>query len=147
MDKEYGRRDPSAGNSKQLLLGHIRAVRELREQRREINADIAERKKEARAQGFDGTKIEEVVRWIEKVEKNGREAMDEVEALYELYRTTWDGGGLDFDEIMDDARDRALLKIFAGDDQTMPTGPTKKVKAVNDALAAAQASRQMRGQG
>ena len=132
-------------HAKQLLLGHIRVVKALRENRREINADIAERKKEAREQGFDGTKIEEVVRWIEKVEKHGRDVMDESEALYDLYRQTWDGGGIDLDEVMDDARDRALLKMFAPDDQSAVKGPTKKQKAVSDALAAAQCSQAMRG--
>lgn len=138
-------RDPSSDHAKQLLLGHIRAVRDLREQRRELNAAIAERKKDARDQGFDGTKIEEVVRWIEKVEKHGRDVMDESEALYDLYRSTWDGGGVDFDALMDDARDRALLKMFAPDDQTTPAGPTRKQKAVADALAAAACNRAMRG--
>ena len=138
-------RDTSSSHSKELLLGHIRAVRDLREQRRELNAEIAERKKDARDQGFDGTKIEEVVRWIEKVEKHGRDVMDESEAVYDLYRSTWDGKGQDFDAIMDDARDRALLKMFAPDDQTAPAGPTRKQKAVADALAAAACNRAMRG--
>lgn len=138
-------RDTSSGHSKELLLGHIRAVKDLRDQRRELTAEIAERKKDARDQGFDGTKIEEVVRWIEKVEKHGRDVMDESEALYDLYRSTWDGKAQDFDDIMDDARDRALLKIFAPDDQTTPKGPTRKERAVADALAAAAANRAMRG--
>lgn len=147
MDEQFGRRDPSGGHARDLLIGHIRAVKDWRAQRREINSCIAEQKKQARDQGFDGTKIEEVVRWIEKVEKHGRDVMDESEALYELYRNTWDGGGKDFSEMMDDARDRALLKLCAPDDQTAPKGPTKKQKAVADALAAAQCNRALRPDG
>lgn len=145
MDDEPQRRDPSSGHSKDLLLGHIRAVKALREQRREISADIAANKKEARDQGFDSTKIEEVVRWLEKVDKHGRDAMDEAEALFELYRNAVDGRGMSFDEIMDGARDRALLKIFAPDDQTAPKGPTQKQRSANAALAYAAVSRMNRG--
>jgi uncharacterized protein (UPF0335 family) len=137
-------RDPATNHAKQLLVSHIRAVKALREQRSDINAEISARKKEAKDQGFDGTKIEEVVRWIEKVEKHGRDVMDEAEALYDLYRTTWDGGGIDLDALMDDARDRALLKMFAPDAQQEVKGPTKKQKAVADALAMAEANRAMR---
>ncbi|MCT2398513.1 GapR family DNA-binding domain-containing protein [Novosphingobium mangrovi (ex Huang et al. 2023)] len=146
MDDDLsGRRDPSSGHSKDLLLGHIRAVRDLRDQRRDINADIAARKKEARDQGFDSTKIEEVVRWMEKCDKHGRETMDEAEALYEMYRAVVDARGEDFDSIMADARDRALLKIFAPEDQLAPQAPTRKQRAVTDAMAAAHMSRMARG--
>lgn len=142
-----GRRDPASGHAKELLLGHIRAVKDLRQQVRDLNADKAERKKMAREQGFDGTKIEEVVRWLEKVDKHGREAMDEADALYDLYRSVVDGKGLDIGELMDDARDRALLKLFAPDDQLKPKAPTQKQRAVSDALAMAQVSRMNRGMG
>lgn len=148
MPEEHpGRRDPSGGHAKDMLLSFIRRVKDLRQQVRDLNADKAEVKKEARGAGFDSTKIEEVVRWMEKCEKHGRDVMDEAEALYELYRSVVDGGGQDFNEIMDDARDRALLKIFAPDDQLKPQAPTRKQKAVADALAMAQASRMNRGAG
>src|SRR5947207_2775563 len=83
----------SADQAKQLLLGHVRAVKALRDQRREINADIAERKKEARDQGFDAKRIEDVVRWQEQCEKHGRPAVDEAEAMFELYRGVVEGEG------------------------------------------------------
>jgi len=144
-----GRRDPTSDHSKELLLGHIRAVLDYREQVREINADKAERKKTAKDQGFDPVKIEEVARWVEKVNKHGRDVMDEAEAIYDLYRSVHDGQGQDFDTLMDGARDRALLKIFAPEDQTSPKGPTKRQKAIADALAGAaiggsQANRMIR---
>lgn len=148
MNDEYaGRRDPSSGHSKDLLLGYIRSVKGLRDDRRGITEEIAEIKKAARKAGFDGTKIEEVVRWLEKVEKHGRDVMDEAEAIFDLYRTVADGNGKDFDEIMDDARDRALLKIFAPDDQLAVKPPTQKQQAASTALAYAEISRMNRGEG
>lgn len=146
-DDLSGRRDPTSGHSKEMLLGYIRRVKDLRQQVRDLNADKAEVKKDARAAGFDGTKIEEVVRWLEKVDKHGRDTMDEAEALYDLYRQVVDGKGKAFDEIMDDARDRALLKIFAPDDQLAPKAPTAKQRQVSDALAYAAVSRMNRGAG
>lgn len=126
-----------------LLLDYIRRVRALREGVRELNADKAEVKKEARDKGFDSTKIEEVVRWLEKVDKHGRAAMDEAEAVYELYRSAVDtrdpaGRPQSFDEIMSEARDRALLKLFAPDDQLAPKPATAKQRALSDAVALAR---------
>lgn len=140
-DDLSGRRDPTDGHSKDMLLGYIRRVMALRAEVRDLNADKAEVKKEARDQGFDSTKIEEVVRWLEKVEKHGRDVMEESEAIFDLYRSVHDGQGRDFDDLMNDARDRALLKVFAPDDQSKPKGPTKRQKAIADALAGAQVSR------
>ena len=148
---DYGRRDPTSGHSKEMLLGFIRQVKDLRARVRELNADKAAVKKEARAVGFDSTKIEEVVRWLEKVDTHTRPVMDEAEAIYDLYRSVVDGQGpdgkaQDFDAMMDDARDRALLKIFAPDDQLAPKPPTLKQRAASDALAYAAVSRMNRGE-
>lgn len=147
VDPDYGRRDPTMGHSKQMLLGFIKQVKDFRAQVREVNALKAEAKKEARNVGFDSTKIEEVVRWLEKVDKHGRDVMDESEAIYDLYRSVVDGKGESFDSMMDSARDRALLKVFAGDDQLAPKPPTIKQRAASDALAYAAASRMNRGGG
>ncbi|AKM09865.1 GapR family DNA-binding domain-containing protein [Croceicoccus naphthovorans] len=143
----FGARDPSSGHAKQILLGYLRRIRALRDQRREINEDIAEVRKEAKDAGFSARRIEEVVRWQEECEKHGREVVDEAEALFDLYRMVADGQGLAFDEMMDDARDRALVKMFAGEDQTAPKPPTAKVRAASDAAIAAQIDRMTRGGG
>ncbi len=145
--EDAGRRDPTSGHSKEMLLGYIRRVKDLRARVRELNADKAELKKEARSVGFDSTKIEEVVRWLEKVDQHTRPVMDEAEAIFELYRAVVDGGAKDFDQMMDSARDRALLKVFAGDDQLAPKPPTQKQRQANDALAYAAVSRMNRGGG
>lgn len=140
-----GRRDPTQGHSKDMLLSFMRRIRNLRDDRRAINSDIAELRKEAKSAGFDAGKIEAVVRWQEDCEDKGREIVDEAEAIFDLYRSVADGQGKDFDEMMDEARDRALLKIFAPEDQLTPKGPTKKQRAMSDAMAAAQLNRLTRG--
>ncbi len=142
---DAGRRNPSSGHSKDLFVGFLKGMRALRDERRDINVEIAEKRKEMRKAGFDPKQMEKVVRWLEEVDDKGRDVVDEAEALFELYRDVAAGGGKDFDEIMTDARDRALLKIFAPTDQTKPGAPTKKQRAVSDALAGAQVSRMNRG--
>lgn len=141
----FGARDPSSGHAKQMLLGYLRRVRQLRDDRRVIGEDLAALRKEAKNAGFDAKRIEDVVRWQEECEKKGREPVDEAEALFDLYRMVADGQGLDFEEIMDDARDRALVKMFAGEDQTAPKPATAKVRAANDAMIASQIDRMTRG--
>lgn len=133
--------------AKALLLGHVRAIRALRAQRREINGDIAEEKKDAREHGFDARRIEDVVRWQEECEKKGRPAVDEAEAMFELYRLTVEGEGKTLDEMMGSDRDRELLAKFAPEDQQPLKGPTRKQKAVHDALAAAACSRSLHERG
>ena len=141
----FGARDPSSGQAKALLLSFFRRTRQLRDDRRSINEDLKILRKEAKDAGFDAKRIEEVVRWQEECEKHGRERVDEAEALFDLYRMVADGQGLNFDEMMDDARDRALLAVFAGEDQTAPKAPTAKQRAASDAMIAAQIDRMTRG--
>lgn len=137
----------SGEQAKLLLLGHVRAVKALRDQRREINADIAERKKEMRDQGFDARRVEDVVRWMEQCEKHGRETVDEAEAMFELYRGVVESEGKPVEQLMGSERDRELLARFAPQDQQQVKGPTRKQRAVHDALAAAACNRAMRDPG
>lgn len=130
----------SGDHSQTLLKAFIDRVKRLEDERAELGADITDVVKEARGAGFDGTKIREVVRWLRKCEKNGREAMDEAEALFDLYRMAIDGKAESFDSMMDEARDRALLKIFAPDDQIAPKLNVRAQRAkVATALAKAAA--------
>ena len=128
------------GQSKTLLVGFVNRVKSLRDEINDLQADINDVCKEAKSAGFDSTKIREVVRWLIKVDKHGRPAMEEAEAIFDLYRSVVDGGVANFDEMMDSARDRALLKIFAPDDQVAPK-LTKRVKAAQTAAAMARAAR------
>ncbi|KQO57683.1 GapR family DNA-binding domain-containing protein [Sphingomonas sp. Leaf257] len=107
----------SEGHSKDLLASYVRRAKAILDQVRDLQADMRDLKKEAKGDGFDGTKIGEVARWQCKVEKHGREVVDESEAIFDLYRTVVDGKAAKFDDMMDTARDRALLKIFAPEDQ------------------------------
>lgn len=126
--------------SHRLLKAFIDRVKNLEDEIAELRSDQADVVKEAREAGFDGAKIREVVRWLRKVEKHGREAMDEAEALFELYRMAVDQRSDDFDAMMGDARDRALLKIFAPDDQISPKLNARAQRAkVATALAKAAA--------
>lgn len=140
------RKDPSSSDhARQLLIGHIRARRALRDDRKAINDQLREQAREIRDQGFDPRRVDDVVRWMEECDKHGREVVDEAEALFELYRDVAAGGGKRLSEMMDDARDRALLKQFAGDGAAEPKAPTRKEAAASDALASAAMSRMLRG--
>ncbi len=107
----------SEGQSKTLLASYVKRAKAIIDQVIALQADMRELKKAAKNDGFDGMKIGEVARWLAKVDKHGREAVDEAEALFDLYRSVADGGAVNFDDMMDSARDRALLKVFAGEDQ------------------------------
>lgn len=131
------------GHSKTLLIGFIRRVHRIADEIRSLQADIVDVIKEAKTAGFDGTKIREVERWMAKVEKHGREKMDEAEAIFDLYRSTVDGEKIDLDAMMDAARDRALVAMFAGDDQ-IAGEVHKRRKGVASAAALARAAREAR---
>ena len=135
--------DDTGGHSKTLLLGFVNRVKALADEISDLQADITDICKEAKGAGFEPTKIREVVRWLRKVDKHGREKMDEAEAIFDLYRSVVDGGSTPLDEIMTDARDRALLKIFAGDDQ-VGDKLTDRRKRMNTALALAAGARKAR---
>ena len=132
------------GQSKTLLVGFIKRVKAHMDEVAEINEQIAEECKEAKDRGFDGTKIREVSRWLRKIDKHGREKVDEAEAIFDLYRSTVNGGEAQLDAMMDSARDRALLAMFAPDDQVEKklNASRKKMKTALALAGAAKAARQ-----
>ena len=105
------------GESKTLLLAFINRLKALADDKIGITLDECDVRKEAKSAGFDTVKIGEVVRWLVKVDKHGRGAMDDAEVIFDLYRSVTENGGARFDEMMTDARDKAILKLFAPDDQ------------------------------
>lgn len=135
----------TSDHSATLLKGFVTRVLRLRESIAELQADVRDVRKEAKLAGFDAVKLLEVVRWLEKVEKHGRPAMEEAEALFDLYRTAVDGKAASFDDMMNDARDRALLKIFAPDDQVSPK-LNRRVAAMQHAATMARAAKMARGE-
>ena len=131
------------GQSKTLLLGFVNRIKSLREERKALTEDIAAVRKEARGAGFDSRKIEEVVRWLEDCDEKGRDAMEEAEAIFDLYRQVVDGRAQGFEDMMNDARDRALLKIFAPEDQVEPK-LSQRTKKMREAIVMAQAAKKAR---
>ncbi|MDZ7894188.1 MAG: DUF2312 domain-containing protein [Sphingobium sp.] len=105
------------GGSKAMLLAFITDVKAEEDEIRAHRERQAEICKEAKSAGFETSKIREVVRWLCKVDRHGREKVDEAEAIFDLYRSVADGGGRSLDMIMNDDRDRALLNRFVPDDQ------------------------------
>jgi hypothetical protein len=81
-----------------------------------------------------------VVRWLRKIDKHGRERVDEAEAIFDLYRQTVDGGGASFDDMMNDARDRALLRSSRPTDQ-VDAKVNQRTKKMRDAVAMAKAAK------
>lgn len=131
------------GQSRTLLMGFYKRMRALRDERASLTADLGDVRKEARRAGFDATKIEEVCRWMEKIDKHGRDRMDEAEAIFDLYRQIVDGRGAEFEDMMNNARDRALLKIFAPDDQVAEK-INQRTKTMRNAVVMAQAAKRAR---
>lgn len=131
------------GHSKTLLLGFIRRGKSITDEIKDLQADLSEVCKEAKGAGFSGTKIREVIAWLCKIDKHGREKVDEAEAIFDLYRSVADGEKIDLDQMMDSARDRALVAMFAGDDQVAQQVHQKR-KGVASAAALAKAAKQAR---
>ena len=128
----------SEPHSKTLLAGFVRRGKAIADEIGDLQTDYSEMIKEARDAGFDGTKIREVVAWLRKIDKHGREKVDEAEAIFDLYRTVVDGGASAMGDLMTEARDKALLAIFAPDDQVEKKLNASRKRMTRDlALAAA----------
>lgn len=132
-----------SGQSKTLLLGFIRRGKALADEIKDLQTDLSAVIKEAKDAGFEGTRVREVISWLCKIDKHGREKVDEAEAIFDLYRSVADGGAVKLDEMMDNARDRALLAIFAPEDQTEKK-LNKRRQTMRSALAMAQAAKAAR---
>lgn len=130
-------------HSKTLLVGFIKRVKSLGDEIKDLQADVTDVCREAKQAGFDPTKIREVVRWMQKIDKHGRDKVDEAEAIFDLYRATIEGEKIDLDSMMDAARDRALVAMFAGGDQ-LASEVHRKRKGVASAAALAAAAKQAR---
>lgn len=130
-------------HSKTLLLSFVNRVKRLLDEIGDLQADVSDVVKEAKSAGFNGPKIRAVAQWLRKIDKDGRDQVDEAEAIFDLYRSVVDGKASSLDDMMNDARDRALLKIFAPVDQVGPklSDRTRKAK---DALLMAQAAKHAR---
>ncbi|MPT48268.1 MAG: DUF2312 domain-containing protein [Sphingobium sp.] len=136
--------DMNGGQSKTLLVGYVRRLKDIADQIGELQADMTEICKEAKSAGFLPVRLREVVSWLRKVDKHGREKVEEAEAIFDLYRTVIDGKTQNFEAMMNDARDRALLRQFAPDDQ-MEAKLSKSRQTMRNALAMAKMAKEARG--
>lgn len=128
-----------------LLVGHVMALLDLREEIRVLRGEESDRKKVAKGQGFDAKQVALVVRWFEKVAKHGEEAMRLGEETFRLYRSTVEGaqkhGGASVETATADPVLQALFKPAATEKLT------KKAKASASLRAASQmAARALRGE-
>jgi uncharacterized protein (UPF0335 family) len=132
--------DQDGGGSRTLLLAFINRLKALADEKIDISIDERSVRKEVKSAGFDAVKVNEVVRWLVKVDKHGRAAMDDAEAMFDLYRQVTEADGARFDDIMTEARDKALLKLFAPDDQ-VEVKINAKAHAARTALTLSRAAR------
>ena len=124
------------------LVEHVIAILDIRADINVLRAQEADRKKLAKAEGFEPKQIGTTVRWFEKVAKHGEDAMRAGEATFHLYRGTVERhqakGGMATD------RDRALFDKFAGA-APAPEKINKRSRGAHDALAAIRALRASEG--
>lgn len=69
----------------------IDRVLRLKEEQDALAADIREVYAEAKSEGFDKTAMGEVVAHLRRIEKKGRDAVDERGAMFDLYLTAYEG--------------------------------------------------------
>lgn len=124
-----------------LLVGHVMFLLDLREEIRVLRGEESDRKKLAKAEGFDAKQIALVVRWFEKVAKHGEEAMRLGEETFRLYRSTVDAKGASVETA---TADPLLQRLLA---PAQPDKLTKRAKASASLRAASQmAARALRGE-
>ncbi len=112
------------------LRAGLTLILEEREGIRDIQARISEHRRHLKGQGLDSTRIMDVVRWIERCEKHGRDKMLAADATYRLYRTTAEAGD---PTSADSARDAELLAKFAGVVAKPASGKTSSASTLLDA--------------
>ena len=132
--------------SKTLLLGFINRVKTLEDERAELAADAADVCKEAKGAGYEPVRIREVVRWLRRIDKHGRFAVDEAEAIFDLYRHAADPSAKPLSAMMPDERDQALLRLFAPAGDAAGETMTRRMQSMRASVAMARAASQARSQ-
>jgi len=75
------------------LKSFIDRVLRLKEEQDALADDIREVYAEAKGEGFDKTAMGEVVAYLRKIEKKGRDAVHERGAMFDLYLSTYEASG------------------------------------------------------
>jgi len=118
------------------LVEHVLALLDIRAEIAVLRLQERERKKLADGEGFEPKQIALVVRWYEKCVKWGADAMKAGEQVFRLYRATVDeSGGAVRPQGEAPTADAKLAELFG---KPAPKAPTRKQKAVSDAIALAR---------
>lgn len=129
-----------ADHAEAQLRAFVERIERLIEDRKSINADIADVKSEAKAFGFSPGAVMDVIKQRAFADKHGQDALLERLSLIELYSEAVGMGGIGLDALMAQARDKALMAQFVGDPQAAKklTKRTQTVRALADQAAAAR---------
>lgn len=125
------------------LVSYIRRVLNLREERKQITADIADLMRDAKDDGFDKARITEVCRRIERIADKGREQVLSEETIREIYIETWEQADLGA-AFAAATKDSALLALIAK--PAPPQAPRKIDKTVARLRADAADARKALGE-
>jgi uncharacterized protein (UPF0335 family) len=129
-----------ADHAEEQLRAFVERIERLIEDRKDINADIAAVKAEAKGFGFNPGAVMDVIKQRAFAEKHGQDALLERLSLIELYSEAVGMGGIGLDALMNQARDKALMAQFLSEAQA-PKKLTKRTQtflALADQAAAAR---------
>lgn len=73
-----------------IVKSYIDRILRLKEEQDTLAADIREVYAEAKGHGYDKTALGEVVSYLRKIEKKGRDAVDERTAMFDLYLSAYE---------------------------------------------------------
>lgn len=105
------------------LVSYLRRVLNLREERRQITADIADVLRDAKDDGFERARITEVCRRIERIADKGRDEVLSEEMIREIYIETWEQADMGA-AFAAATKDAALLALIA---KPAPPPPPRKI--------------------
>jgi uncharacterized protein (UPF0335 family) len=127
-------------HAEEQLRAFVERIERLIDDRKGINADIADVKNEAKSFGFSPGAVMDVIKQRAFAEKHGQDALLERLSLIELYSEAVGMGGIGLDALMSQARDKALMAQFVGDPQAAKklSKRTQTVRALADQAAAAR---------
>lgn len=118
----------------EALIAHISFLLELRAEIALLRGHESDRKKLAKGEGFEPKQLALAVRWFEKCAKHGEEAMRAGEAVFGLYRATYEKSEGAVEATTSDPK---LAAAFA----PKPKKTTVKERGLNAARFAAQQAR------